>query len=125
MTDASVPGVCNIGPAEIRRRRTSGIAASAVTVAVLGATLLTGAPKPLRLLVALPAAGAATGFIQAATHFCAGFGMKGVFNLGETGTVDTVEQAEFRREDQRTAKRILAASAAIGAGVGGAALLLP
>ncbi|WP_375407645.1 hypothetical protein [uncultured Amnibacterium sp.] len=126
MTNATyIPGVCNIGPAEIQRRRNGGIGAAVATGAVLAATVLTGAPKPLRLIAILPAAGAATGFIQAATHFCAGFGMRGVFNVGDTGGTDTVEQAEFRAEDQAKAKRIIAASLAIGAGVGGAALLLP
>lgn len=126
MTNATyIPGVCNIGPAEIQRRRNGGIGGAVATGAVLAATVLTGAPKPLRLLAILPAAGAATGFIQAATHFCAGFGMRGVFNFGDTGGTDTVEQAEFRAEDQAKAKRIIAASLAIGAGVGGAALLLP
>jgi len=126
MTNATyIPGVCNIGPAEIRRRRTSGIGGAVATAAVVAATVLTGAPKPVRLLAVLPAAAAASGFIQAATHFCAGFGMRGVFNFGDTGSTDTVEQAEFRAEDQAKAKRILAASLAIGAGVGGATLLLP
>lgn len=126
MTNATyIPGVCNIGPAEIQRRRSAGIGGAVATGAVIAATVLTGVPKPLRLLAILPAAGAATGFIQAATHFCAGFGMRGVFNFGATGTTDTIEQAEFRAEDQAKAKRILAASLAIGAGVGGATLLLP
>lgn len=125
MTNAYIPGVCNIGPAEIRRRRASGIGGAVIAAGVLAATLATGAPKPLRLLVVLPAAAGASGFIQAATHFCAGFGMRGVFNFGDTGSTDTVDQAEFRREDQRTAQQILGASLAIGAGVGGAALLLP
>lgn len=117
--------MCNIGPAEIRRRRNGGIGAAVVAGAVVAATVLTGVPKPLRLLAVLPAAGAATGFIQAATHFCAGFGMRGVFNFGDTGSTDTIEQAEFRAEDQAKAKRIIAASLAIGAAVGGATLLLP
>jgi hypothetical protein len=126
MTNATyIPGVCNIGPAEIRRRRTAGIGGAVAAGAVLAATVLTGAPKPLRLLAIVPAAGAASGFIQAATHFCAGFGMRGVFNFGDTGSTDTVDQAEFRAEDQAKARRILGASLAIGAGVGGAALLLP
>jgi hypothetical protein len=126
MSDATyIPGVCNIGPAEVRRRRRTGIASAVATAGVLGAAVATGAPRPLRLLAVLPAAGAATGFIQAATHFCAGFGMRGVFNFGDTGSTDTIEQAEFRAEDQRRAKVILAQSLAIGTAVGAAALLLP
>ena len=126
MSDASyIPGVCNIGPAEIRRRRTSGIVGGVVAAGLLAATLATGAPRPLRLLVALPAAGAASGFLQAATHFCAGFGLRGVFNFEATGRVETIEQAEFLAEDRRKALRILGASAAIGVGVGVAALAVP
>jgi hypothetical protein len=42
------------------------------------------------------------GFLQTAFHFCAGFGMQGVFNFGaEVGKTETVEQAEFRQKDQR------------------------
>lgn len=126
MTDATyIPGVCNIGPAEIRRRRASGIAGGVVTAGLLLATTVTGAPKPLRLVVAAPAAATAFGFLQAAAHFCAGFALRGVFNFGDTGSTDTVEQAEFRAEDRRTAVRLLAQSLAIGAAVGALALLLP
>jgi hypothetical protein len=126
MTNAAyIPGVCNIGPAEIRRRRSSGIAAGVAAAALLVATTVTGAPKALRLLTVLPATGAAFGFLQAAEHFCAGFALRGVFNFGETGSTDTVEQAEFRAEDRRTAKRLLARSLAIGAAVGALALALP
>jgi hypothetical protein len=40
------------------------------------------------------------GFLQTAFHFCAGFGMQGVFNFGaEVGKTETVEQAEFRQND--------------------------
>lgn len=125
MTDQYVPGVCNIGPAEIQRRRNAGIAGAVGAAVVLAATLATGAPKPFRLLTILPASVAASGFLQARMHFCAGFGMRGVFNFGETGTTDTIEQAEFRSEDQRTARTLLGGAAAIGVAVGGATLLLP
>lgn len=125
VTDQYVPGVCNIGLAEIQRRRNSGIAGAVGAAVVLAATLVTGAPKPFRVLTILPASVAASGFLQARMHFCAGFGMRGVFNFGATGTTDTIEQAEFRNEDQRTARTLLGGAAAIGLAVGGATLLLP
>lgn len=125
MTNEYIPGVCNIGPAEIRRRRDTGIVGGVGAVAVLATLLATDAPRPLRLLVALPAMGAASGLLQARMHFCAGFAMRGVFNFGTTGSTDTVEQAEFRAEDKKKAMQILGASTAIGFGVAGLALLLP
>ena len=62
-----------------------------------------------------PAALSAEGFLQAAFHLCAGFGMQGVFNFGsEVGKTETIEQAEFRRKDQRKALLISLYSALIG-----------
>jgi hypothetical protein len=57
----------------------------------------------------------AIGFLQARMHFCAYFGMQGVFNFSpEIGKTDTVEQAEFRAMDRRKAWRIITYSAIIG-----------
>lgn len=102
-----VPGVCNIGPAEIRRRRQSGWIGLGVTILLWGAFLVFRVPAPWRLLLLFPAMMSATGFLQAALHFCAGFGVRGVFNFGsEIGRTDTVEQAEFRLKDRRKARLI-------------------
>ena len=102
-----VPGVCNIGPAEIRRRRQSGWIGLGVTILLWGAFLVFRVPAPWRLLLFFPAMMSATGFLQAALHFCAGFGVRGVFNFGsEIGRTDTVEQAEFRLKDRRKARLI-------------------
>ena len=130
MTDTAapgtyVPGVCNIGPAEIARRRDLGLAGAGIAAVVLAAAVLTGAPKPLRALVVPPAAAAASGLLQARLHFCSGFGMRGVFNMGATGHQDTVEEAAFRRADRRRAVAILSGAAGAGAGVGALAMLLP
>jgi hypothetical protein len=72
-------------------------------------------PAPWRLSLFFPAALGAEGFLQSAFHFCAGFGMRGVFNFGsELGKTETVEQLEFRRKDQRKALLISLYSAPIG-----------
>jgi hypothetical protein len=48
-------------------------------------------------------------------HFCAGFGMRGVFNFGPTvGKTDTVSQAEFRAKDRRKAQQVFFYAALIG-----------
>jgi hypothetical protein len=121
-----VPGVCNIGPAEIRMRRRSGWVGLGVTVVLWAAFLVFNVPAPWRLLLFLPAMISATGFFQAALHFCAGFGMRGVFNFGpEVGKTDTVEQAEFRLKDRQKARLIGIYSALVGAAVAVAGLLIP
>jgi FtsH-binding integral membrane protein len=102
-----VPGVCNIGPAEIARRRSVGYVGLGLTVAVWVGLALVAAPANVKMVVGLPAAVAAAGFLQAAMHFCAGFGVLGVTNLTHAaGTTDTVAQASYRAKDRRTALRI-------------------
>jgi hypothetical protein len=110
-----VPGVCNIGPAEIKRRRQGGWLGLGATILLWAAFWYFRVPAPWRLLLFFPAAMSATGFLQAALHFCAGFGMRGVFNFGPSvGKTETVEQAEFRRKDQRKAIQIFLYSVLIG-----------
>jgi hypothetical protein len=110
-----VPGICNIGPAEIRRRKQSGWLGVGLTILLWAAFLIFRVPAPWRLFLFLPAMIGATGFFQAALHFCAAFGIRGVFNFGsEVGKTDTVEQAEFRRADRRKARLIGLYSALVG-----------
>ena len=119
------PGVCNIGPAEIARRRRSGLTGVIAAVALLAVLIAIGAPPLARLLVAAPAVIAASGYLQAWLKFCAGFGSIGVFNFGDVGTTTGVVDAAARRADRRRAIEIGVASFAIGLAVGVGAVLLP
>jgi hypothetical protein len=120
-----IPGVCNIGPAEIRMRRLSGWLGLGATILLWAACWAFRVPAPWRLLLFFPAAMSATGFLQAAMHFCAGFAVLGVFNLGATvGKTDSVEQAEYRRKDRVKALQIALYSALIGLAVALAGFLL-
>ena len=119
------PGVCNIGPAEIRRRRNVGHIGAAATLVVVAVLIAIGAPPWTRLAAALPAAVAASGYIQARTRFCAGFAQRGIFNFGGTGDAVTIADQEARALDLRRARRISLWSFAIGSAVGLVAALLP
>jgi hypothetical protein len=111
-----IPGVCNIGPAEIARRRRVGYVGFGLTFVLWASLVAVGAPGVVRLIVGLPASIAAAGFLQAAMHFCAGFGVLGVSNLTHAaGTTDTVEQAAYRAKDKRKALEIGFYSGVIGA----------
>lgn len=117
-TSNYIPGVCNIGPAEIRKRRQFGWFGLGATILLWAAFAIFRVSAPWRLFLFFPAAMGATGFLQAALHFCAGFGMRGVFNFGaEVGKTDTVEQAEFRLKDRRKANLIGLYSILIGAAI--------
>ena len=119
------PGVCNIGPAEIARRRRAGHVGLLVTVAVLAALVALDAPPVARLLLILPAAVAASGYLQAWLKFCAGFGSRGIFNFGPVGGTEQVVDEEARARDRARANRIALASLAIGVVVGVVAVVIP
>lgn len=118
------PGVCNIGPAEIARRRRAGHVGLAATVGLFAALVAVDAPPLARFAIALPAAGSASGYLQAWLHFCAGFGSRGEYNFGPLGRTEQVADADARRRDRQTATRIGLASLAIGLSVGAVGVAL-
>jgi hypothetical protein len=118
-------GVCNIGPAEIARRRRSGHVGALITIGLLAVLVALDVPAPVRLLVALPAAGAASGYLQAFFRFCAAFASKGLFNFGALGSPEQVVDAADHARDRRRANQILLGSLAIGLLVGIVAVALP
>jgi hypothetical protein len=121
-----IPGVCNIGRAEVRQRKVLGWVMLVVTAGLWIAFSVFGVSKVWRLALFVPASLAATGFLQAACHFCATFGVLGVSNFRpHVGKTDTVEQAEFRRQDRRTAAKIIALSLLAGGVVAAAAYFSP
>jgi len=117
MTDQYVPGSCNLGPAEIALRRRAGHAGLVVTAALGAALLRSDLPRAWRLTVAVPAAGAASGYLQAHERFCADFGWRGVYNFDRRGQEQPVAGDNALAQDRRKAMRIAAASAAIGVGM--------
>ena len=119
------PGVCNIGPAEISRRRRAGHIGALITLGLFAVLVAIHVPPLARFLVALPAAGAATGYLQAVLKFCAGFASRGIFNFGRLGEAEQVADPAARARDRSRANRILLVSLAIGLVVGVLAVIVP
>ncbi len=119
------PGVCNIGPDEIAKRRRSGHIGAIATLVMLIVLLAVGAPPLARFLVALPAAIAASGYLQAYFRFCVAFGSAGVFNFGARGTTEHVVDAEARARDRQRVLQLSLGIAAIAVSVGVLAVLIP
>ena len=107
-------GACNIGPAEIARRRRSGHIGAALTVGLLAVLLGIDAPPAARLLLAIPAAMAAVGYLQASLRFCAAYGFWGVFNFGELGRRQAVADPASLARDRRRALQIALGGMGIG-----------
>jgi hypothetical protein len=126
MSTTYIPGVCNIGPAEIKTRRLSGRVGVAATIILFAILLVADIPQAWRFLIFLPATLGAMGYLQAGLHFCVRFGTTGLFNVSSTlDKRESVEGAEFRRKDQRKAIIIAAGSVLIGAAVAVLVFILP
>lgn len=119
------PGVCNIGPAEIAKRRRGGLAGLAVAGVLAAALVALHAPSAARWLVALPLAGGASGFLQARARFCARFGFAGIRNFGPLGAEERVEDEAALRADRRRSMVIGLQSATIGLAGAAALVVLP
>ena len=122
----NVPGVCNIGPWEIRRRRTFAIVGFAVAIVLFLALVAAGAPPIARLLVLLPVWGGAFSWLQARRRFCAGFAMAGISNFadGDAGR-QTVTDPGAHRADIAAVARMTRDSFLVGLLVAIVAVLLP
>jgi hypothetical protein len=120
-----IPGVCNIGRDEIRRRRRTGHFGLFVSIVVFAALVLVDAPPIFRLIIFLPAAVSASGYIQAYLKFCAGFGQLGVFNFGPRGSTQHVVDKAARAKDRAKARQIGLMAGLIGLAVALAAYIVP
>jgi hypothetical protein len=124
MVDQYVPGTCNIGPAEIALRRRVGHTGLIGTVVLAAVLLAVDAAPAWRLLLALPAALGAAGYLQAWLRFCANFGFRGVYNFDALGHEQRVAAEEARAQDRRRAVLVAVGAAATGLAVALLALLL-
>jgi hypothetical protein len=113
------PGVCNIGPAQQRRRLLLGVASLLVAIALVAAVVAVGWPRRALLLSVFPLYGAAMGFLQYRERFCVGFAGIGVFDVGD-GTNQVLDEAALAA-DRKRAVRLNAKS--VAAGVVGAVVI--
>lgn len=121
-------GACNIGPAEIARRRRAGLVAVGIAVAIAVGLIVVGAPWWMRLAVFPPLAGGLISLEQARRHFCVAFAMAGIRNFGSLrslGSPDKVAGSAERAADRRAAVVLTGYMSAIAAVITIVVALLP
>jgi hypothetical protein len=118
-------GACNIGPAEIARRRQAGVAGIGLAVLVAVALVALDAPAWTRLAVFPPLAGGLISLEQVRRRFCVAFAFAGVRDAGVLGRPQAVTDDADRAADRRTALRMVASMSAIAAVITVAFVLLP
>lgn len=125
MSAEYIPGTCNIGKGEIRRRQLVAIFGLFLTTFSAATIIATDQSKNSRLSIFLPALIFSIGFVQSRRKFCLAYGLAGTFNFGKLGQISKVQSNEDRKSDRKTAVSILFQSAALAAFITAVFFVLP
>ncbi len=125
MSAEYIPGTCNIGKGEIRRRQLVAIFGLFLTTFSAATIIATDQSKNSRLSIFLPALIFSIGFVQSRKKFCLAYGLAGTFNFGKLGQISKVQSNEDRKSDRKTAVSILFQATALSAFITAAFFVLP
>jgi hypothetical protein len=120
-----IPGACNIGKGEIRRRQIVALIGLALSISSFITLISTNAPRGARLGIFVPLAVASIGWVQSRRKFCLAYGFMGTFNFGKLGQLSRVADSASRAADRKTALSILLQAGAYAAVVTAIIYLLP
>ncbi|CAN2212788.1 hypothetical protein MCEMRE196_01067 [Candidatus Nanopelagicaceae bacterium] len=104
------PGVCNIGGAEVQRRKQVAQLGSVLFLAFAIFAFYTDTSQVVTSLAIIPAMLAAVGYVQSKKKFCFAFGLLGTFNFGELGKLSKVAAPEAIAADRALALKIIGQS---------------
>jgi len=120
-----VPGACNIGKGEIRRRQFVALVGLVLSISSFVTLISTNAPRGARIGIFVPLAVASIGWVQSRKKFCLAYGFMGTFNFGKLGELSRVADSASRAADRKTALGILFQAGAYAALVTLAIYALP
>jgi hypothetical protein len=120
-----VPGTCNIGKGEVRKRQVVALVGVFFSITTLLTFMTVDAPQSIRLGIFFPLMVTSVGFVQSRSKFCLAYGLAGTFNVGKMGDIKRVRSKEDRAADRKTALVILGKSFALATFATAIVLVLP
>jgi hypothetical protein len=120
-----IPGSCNIGKGEIKRRQFVALLGLFLSIFALVTLISVDAPANSRIGIFFPLMMASVGYVQSRSKFCLAYGFAGTFNVGKMGQISRVASPEDRAADRKTALTILGKSFLLAALATGVVLALP
>jgi len=122
---AYIPGSCNLGKAEIRRRQFVALIGLILSITTFVGLIGSDAPTSARWGMFVPLMVFSIGFIQSRKKFCLAYGFMGTFNLGKLGDIARVQNPEDRKADRKTALVILLQATLLAFVITAALVFLP
>jgi len=120
-----IPGTCNIGKGEVRKRQLAALVGLFFSVSTLLAFSTVETTTAVRLGIFFPLMVASVGFVQSRSKFCLAYGFAGTFNVGKMGDIKRVASKEDRAADRKTALVILGKSFLLAALATAVVLVIP
>jgi hypothetical protein len=108
--DTYQAGVCNIGGAEVARRRQVAILGGMLFLALALYSIIQNFSPIATLILMAPASIFAIGFVQSRKRFCLAYGLMGTFNFQKLGSITKVEDKAALAADRRMALQIIVQS---------------
>ena len=102
-----IPGVCNIGQIEVRRRFRIGFVGLALMVAWILTIELLKLPSLFKLGLFIPAFYTLSGFLQAFGKFCFIYGWKGVSSFAGRRKFENIAEKEYQKKDRKRAESFI------------------
>ena len=122
MSDVYIPGTCNLGKSEVKRRQF--VALLGLALSIFSAVSLWNASLATKATVVLPLFVFSVGYVQSRKKFCMAYGFAGSFNLGKLGELARVSDPADRAADRKMALRILLEAALLAVALTAAYLLV-
>ena len=113
--DTYIPGTCNIGKGEVRRRQAVALIGAVLSAFTLAGLISTSAAPGARLGIFIPLLVASIGWIQSRKKFCLAYGFMGTFNFGRLGELSRVSDKASLAADRKMALSILLQSLSLAA----------
>lgn len=108
--DTYQAGVCNIGGAEVARRRQVAILGGVLFLALALYSIIQNFSPVATLVLIAPGSIFAIGFVQSRKRFCLAYGLMGTFNFQKLGSITKVEDKAALAADRRMAFQIIVQS---------------
>jgi hypothetical protein len=102
-----ISGACNIGPAEIKRRKQGAVIGGIAFLLTALLLISTNTSTSARLIAFLPALLFTVGLIQSRRKFCVAYGFLGVFSLEKLGATTKISINQDLKADRSYAIKLL------------------